>query len=123
MLCKGLLLGSASGLLFFIWQLETDVSIIKQNTWASTDEKFKQTRDRKAEGTRPRGTVFKVPEGIVDITGEKEEENTVKSGRTRINCVQYPVINDNGKILERMCVYMYIHTTESLYCIAEISTF
>ena len=48
----------------------------------------------------------------------------MESGRTRMNCVQYPVINNNGKILERMCVYIYVytHTTELLYCIAEIST-
>ena len=71
---RGLLLGSASGLLFFTRQLETGVSLMKQNTWASTDEKVKQTGDRKAEGTSPRGTVFTVPGGIVDITGEKEEE-------------------------------------------------
>ena len=70
---RGLSLGSASGLLL-TQQLETGVSLMKQNTWASTDEKVKQTGDRKAEGTRPRGTVFKVSEGIVDITGEKEEE-------------------------------------------------
>lgn len=91
MLCKGLLLGSASGLLFFIWQLETDVSVIKQNTWASTDEKFKQTRDRKAEGTRPRGTEFKVPEGIMDITGEKEEENILIKGRKRTENAIKPI--------------------------------
>lgn len=70
---RGLLLGLASGFLFFTWPLETDVSLMKQNTWANTDAKVKQTRDRKAEGARPRGMVFKVPEGIVDITGEKEE--------------------------------------------------
>lgn len=83
---RGLLLGLASGFVFFTWQLETDVSLMKQNTWANTDAKVKQIRDRKAEGTRPRGMVFKVPKGIVDITGEKEEgeHSGVKENKNKL---------------------------------------
>ena len=36
------------------------------------------------------------------------------------NYIQYPVINDNGKEYEKEC--MYISTTESCCCPAEINT-
>ena len=39
------------------------------------------------------------------------------------NCIQYPVINRNGfmkNMKKNVCVY--IHTTESLFCTAEINT-
>ena len=40
------------------------------------------------------------------------------------NCIQYPLINHNGKEYEKEGVYIYTHIciTESLYCTAEMNT-
>ena len=36
--------------------------------------------------------------------------------------IQYPVINNSGKVYEKECMYIYIYITESLCCTAEINT-
>ena len=57
---------------------------------------------------------------------DKQQGLTTHTG----NCIQYPVINYNGKEYEKECIYIYIYIciyvyiciTELLSCTAEINT-